>query len=151
VRKLLLVIALVTGIAGTASAQLTVTGIRNLAFGVVIKGIPKSISPNDPVQSGQFEFTIPIGNRIRLQFTLPATLAGPAGATMPISFGATDGVAVGSAPSSIPVTFDPRVAQTFNIVTSNRIEVFLGGRVTPAANQTTGFYSRTVTLTITVL
>ncbi|MEO8200817.1 MAG: hypothetical protein ABI679_09880 [Gemmatimonadota bacterium] len=150
-RKILLVLGLMLGTAGALSAQLTVTGLRNLAFGSVIKGIPSSVTPSDPVKSGQFEFITPIGSNVRIQFTLPTRLNGPAGSKLTISFGTTDAIALGQGPTSQPVTFNPNTAQTFNIVSSNRIWVFLGGRVTPTANQTTGSYTNTVTLTVTIL
>jgi hypothetical protein len=51
----------------------------------------------------------------------------------------------------VPVTFNPNTAQTFNIVTSTTINVFIGGTVTPAANQAMGAYSNAITLTVTVL
>lgn len=151
VRTLLLVIGLALGTGGALDAQLTVTGIRNLAFGPVIRGIPSSVAPSDPVKSGQFEFIVPIGSRVRLQFTLPTRLNGPGAAQLTIAFNTTDGIALGQGPSSVPVTFNPNVAQTFNIVSSNRIWVFLGGRVTPTGTQATGNYTNTVTFTVTVL
>ena len=137
--------------AGSASAQLTVTGLRDLNFGVVIKGIPLHVLPNDAVKSGEFQFITAIGNRVRLQFTLPNRLTGPGGAQLNIAYNATDAIATGTAPTSVPVTFDPRVAQTFNIVTSTRILVFLGGTVSPTVAQVSGTYTATVTLTITIL
>ena len=143
-------LGLLAGTASPVSAQLTIQGDRDLAFGIVIQGVPSSVSPNDPVKSGKLEFTSVIGKTVQISFTLPARLNGPAGATMPISFGATDAVATGTAPSSIPVTFDPRTSPTFRLVTSARILVFLGGRVTPAAGQRTGAYSNVVTMTVTV-
>lgn len=151
IRMLLLVIGLALGTGGELNAQLTVTGIRNLAFGPVIRGIPSSVAPSDPVKSGQFEFIVPIGSRVRLQFTLPTRLNGPGAARLTIAFNTTDGIALGQGPSSVPVTFNPNVAQTFNIVSSNRIWVFLGGRVTPTGTQATGNYTNTVTFTVTVL
>ena len=150
-RKLLLLTTLMAALAGPAFGQLTVTGLRNLNFGVVIKGVPLHVAPNDPVKSGEFQFITAIGNRVRVQFTLPTRLIGPGGAQLPISFNATDAIATGTAPTSIPVTFDPRVARTFTIVTSTRILVFLGGTVSPAVAQVSGTYTGTVTLTITIL
>ena len=134
-----------------AAAQITVSGIRNLAFGPVIRGVATHVFPNDPVKSGQFRFVTAIGNRVRLRFTLPTRLNGPAGARLPISFGTADGIAVGNAPSSVPVTFNPNVAQTFVIVSSTTINVFIGGTVTPAATQALGAYTNTITLTVTIL
>ncbi len=49
------------------------------------------------------------------------------------------------------MTFNPNNAQTFNIVSSNTINVFIGGTVSPAANQTLGAYTNTITLTVTVM
>jgi hypothetical protein len=134
-----------------AAAQVTVSGIRNLAFGPVIRGVATHVFPNDAVKSGQFRFITAIGSRVRLQFTLPTRLNGPAGARLNISFSTTDGIAVGSASNSVPVTFNPNQAQTFNIVTSTTINVFLGGTVSPTANQAFGSYTNTVTLTVTLL
>ena len=51
----------------------------------------------------------------------------------------------------MPVTFNPNTAQNFTIVTSTTINVFIGGTVTPAANQTLGAYTNTITLTVTIL
>ena len=133
------------------AAQVTVSSIRNLAFGPVIRGIATHVLPSDAVKSGQFRFVTAIGNQVRLQFTLPNRLNGPAGATMPISFSTTDAIALGSGPTSMPVTFNPNAAQTFNIVSSTTINVFLGGTVTPAAAQALGAYTNTITFTVTLL
>jgi hypothetical protein len=134
--------------ASPATAQVTVSGIRELEFGPVIRGVASHVLPSDAVRSGQFRFVTAIGNTVRLQFTLPNRLNGPSNAKLPISFGSTDGIAVGSAS---PVTFNPTTSQTFNIVSSTTINVFLGGTVSPAANQATGDYTNTITLTVTVL
>ena len=88
---------------------------------------------------------------MRFRFTLPTRLNGPSGATMPISFGTTDAIAIGQGPTSVPVTFNPNQQQTFQIVSSTTIFVFIGGRVTPAANQRQGNYTNTITFTVTVL
>jgi hypothetical protein len=149
IRLILLAAALFA--APPAAAQISLTPIRNLAFGPVIVGIPTSIGPSHPTRSGQWRLVVPIGSRVRFRFTLPTRLNGPAGARLPISFGAADGIAVGSGPTSVPVTFDPTVQQTFQIVSSTIINVFLGGRVTPAANQRQGNYTGTITFTVTVL
>jgi hypothetical protein len=132
------------------AAQITVSGIRNLAFGPVIKGVATHVLPTDPVKSGELRFVTAIGNTIRLQFTLPTQLNGPAGAKLPISFGTTDGIAVGTAANSVPATFNPKAAQTYNIVTSSTINVYIGGTVSPAANQALGAYTNTITLTVTI-
>lgn len=146
-----LVLAALLAASRPASAQITVTRVRDLAFGPVIVGVPTRIPPSHPVRSGQYRLTAPLLTRVRFRFTLPNQLNGPTGATMPISFGATDGIAVGTASNSVPVTFDPRVQQTFQIVTSTTIFVFIGGTVSPAGTQRQGNYTGTITFTVTVL
>ena len=128
-----------------AAAQVTVSGIRNLAFGSVVRSVAVHVLPSDAVKSGQFRFLTAIGNVVRLTFTLPNRLNGPSGATMPISFSTTDAFAVGAA---APVTFNPNTGQTFTIVSSSTINVYLGGTVSPSAAQTFGSYTNTVTLTV---
>lgn len=131
-------------------AQSQVTGIRNLAFGPVIRGVPASVAPGDPVRSGRFYVRLQLNRQVRLQFNLPTRLTWVGGGgNLPISFGTTDGIAQGTAPSSVPVVFNPNAAQTFTLVTSADFNVNLGGRVTPAAGQATGNYTGTVTLTVT--
>lgn len=149
-RKLLLPAGLLLALTSPARAQLTVTPLRDLAFGWVVPNVAKHILPSDPVRSAQWEFLVPIGSQVRLQFSLPNRL-NSGNNRLNISFGASDGIATGTAPSSVPVTFDPRTAQTFNIVTSDRIWVFLGGTVSPTRNQRAGVYRNTVTLIVTVL
>ncbi len=133
------------------SAQLVVQGIRDLDFGPVIQGIAATVTTANPTSSGQFYFKTPaIGTRIRIQFTLPTQLNGPTGATMPITFGASDALAKGTAPASVPVSFDPNKTASFTMTSSLDANVWLGGRVTPAANQRVGNYSNTVVMTVTI-
>lgn len=147
----LFVTAALVAAARPAAAQISVVPIRNLAFGPVIVGVPTHIGPSHPVRSGQFRLTAPLGTRVRFRFTLPTRLDGPSNARLPISFGGSDAIAVGTASNSVPVTFDPKVQQTFQIVTSTTIHVFIGGTVTPAGNQRQGNYTGTITFTVTIL
>lgn len=133
-----------------AAAQVTVSGVRNLAFGAVITGIATHVLPSDAVKSGKFQVQSSNGNRVRLQFTLPNRLNGPAGATMPISFGTTDAITTGNAGNNNPITFDPNNSQSVQVVPSTPMVVFLGGTVSPAANQAVGAYANTITLIVTL-
>lgn len=144
-----LVLALVA-VATPLAGQSQVTGVRNLAFGVVIRGVPNSVAPSDPIRSGRFYVRHQLNHQIQLRFTLPTQLPRVGGGgNLPITFGSTDGIAQGTAGSSQPATFNPNNAQTYNLVTSADFYVNLGGRVSPAAAQATGNYSGTVTLTVT--
>ncbi len=147
----LLAVAALLFAARPVAAQVSVTPIRPLAFGPVIVGVPTTIGPSHPTRSGQFRLVTTLLANVRFRFTLPNRLNGPSGATMPITFGNSDAIAIGQGPTSVPVTFDPKVQQTFQIVSSTTIFVFIGGRVTPAANQRQGAYTATITFTVTVL
>ena len=145
---LVLVLALIAH-ARPATAQISVIPIRDLAFGPVIVGLPSNVPPSHPTRSGQFQFTAPTGSRVRLRFTLPDQLDGPAGAAMPISFRNGDAIAIGTAPNSVPQSLNPRAASVFTIP-SPTMNVFIGGTVTPAGNQAHGSYAGTITFTVTV-
>lgn len=143
---LLLLAAAVTPVAG----QSTVTGIRDLNFGVVIRGVQTTVAPGDPIRSGRFYARHVLNRPVQLRFTLPTTLARVGGGgTLPISFGANDAIAQGTAGNSVPATFNPNSPRTFVLRTSADFYVNLGGRVSPAAGQATGAYRGTVTLTCT--
>ena len=75
-----------------------------------------------------------------------------AGAKLPIKFGKTDAVIVGSAPGSVPTALDPnpKANLKFDMGTSTAANIFLGGTVTPAGNQAPGSYVATVVLTVTI-
>jgi hypothetical protein len=141
---------LLTTILSHPLAAQQVSGIRSLNFGVVIRGVQTTVAPSDPIRSGQFYVRYRIGGRVTLQFTLPTTLPRVGGGgTLPISFATTDAIAKGTAGTSVPVTFNPNTSQTFNLVTSADFNLWLGGRVSPAANQATGNYQGNITLTCT--
>jgi hypothetical protein len=144
---LLVLLALVT--APSAGAQVSITGIRNLAFGPVIVGIPSTVGPSHPTRSGQFRLTAPLNSKVQIRFTLPGQLVGPAGAQLPITFGSTDAMAIGSAPGSTPLTWNPKATRNPQFQPSTSYDVFIGGTVTPAGNQLPGSYTATITLTIT--
>ena len=133
-----------------AAAQISVIPIRDLAFGPVIVGIPTSIGPSHPVRSGQFRLTAPLNSRLHFRLTLPATLNGPAGARLPISFGNGDGIMVSGAPSSVPEVFNPKANQVVQDVASTTTNIFIGGTVSPAGNQQQGNYTGTITFTVTI-
>jgi hypothetical protein len=150
-RIFLLAAGLLLGLAPSASAQLSAVGVRNLAFGSVIRGLASIVSPNDPVKSGQFEVQVALGTRLRLDYTLPTQLNGPSGATMPINFANTDCILLETAPGSVPNTQNPKSMKPYTMTYGNRLFLFLGGQVSPTGTQATGVYSASVTLTVTIM
>jgi hypothetical protein len=150
-RRCLIPLALALTLAARPLAgQSQVTGIRNLAFGAVIRGVQTTVAPADPIKSGRFYVKHQLNRQVQLQFTLPTQLPRVGGgANLPISFSTTDAIAQGTAGSSVPVSFNPNNPITFTLVTSADFYVNLGGRVSPTAAQATGNYQGTVTLTCT--
>lgn len=131
------------------AGQTQVTGLRDLNFGVVISGVQTAVPPSDPVKSGQYYVRYVLGGRVQIRFNLPNTLARVGGgATMPITFRNGDVIAQGTAPSSAPVSFNPNGVYNFRLTTSPDFNVWLGGRVTPAATQMTGTYSGNVVMNV---
>jgi hypothetical protein len=147
-RLLVLVTALFA--APAAAAQVTVTPIRDLAFGAVIVGVPSTVAPNHPTRSGQFQITAPAGTRVQVRLTLPNQLNGPAGAQLPINFSNNDAMYVGTAPGSVPTTFNPKATRNLQFVGTPGYNVFVGGTVSPAANQRQGNYANTITITVNI-
>lgn len=149
-RSTLLLLLSLLGLATTRAESQTVSGNRNLNFGIVIRGVPNSVSPSDAIRSGRFYVRYQLNRQVQVRLTLPTTLARTGGGgTLPITFGASDAFAQGTSGSSVPVTFDPRTTQTFTLQTSPDFYVNLGGRVAPTAAQATGAYTGNVTLTVT--
>jgi hypothetical protein len=132
------------------AAQSSVTAVRGLAFGIVIRGVPSTVLPSDPIKSGRFYVRHRINRQVRVAFTLPNQLPRVGGGgNLPISFSTTSAIAQGTAGSSVPVTFDPNTPITFTLRTSRDFNINLGGRVAPTALQATGNYQGTIVLTCT--
>lgn len=149
--RCLLVLALCAAPASRLGAQgrpITVTGVRQLTFGVVLPGVPRVIARTDPANSGQFNLTGTKDTQVQLTFTLPSVMAGPGGATMAITFGGGDaGYSVTQSIGS-QVGFDPKQAFLATLNKSGRGSVFVGATALPAPTQRAGTYTGTLTLTV---
>ena len=129
---------------------LTVTGIRGVTFGAVLPGVPRVILRTDPANSGQFDIKGPKGN-VLLSFVLPLTMTGPAGAQMPLMFGASDAGYSQTQAIGSQVGFDPKQPFTAAVPNNGRASVFVGATANPATNQRAGAYTATIVLNVTVL
>lgn len=148
----LLLVPLLLLSASPLLAQTTCAGVRDLAFGPVVRGVQVTVAPSDPIKSGRFYIRHILNRTVRVAFTLPTRLTRTGGGgNLPLTFTTTSAIAQGTGPSSVPVPFDPNTAITFTLVTSADFYVNLGGRVTPAANQATGNYTASITLTCTFM
>ena len=87
---------------------LTVTGIQSLTFATLLPGMPSVVSRTDAVKSGRFDLGGPHDAQGEVTFTLPSVLTGPAGATLPLSFGGSDAGYSQSQNIGSQVGFDPK-------------------------------------------
>ena len=129
---------------------LTVTGIRGVTFGAVLPGVPRVILRTDPANSGQFDIKGPKAS-VLLSFVLPLTMTGPAGAQMPLMFGASDAGYSQTQAIGSQVGFDPKQPFTAAVPNNGRASVFVGATANPATNQRAGPYTATIVLNVTVL
>jgi len=129
---------------------LTVTGMRGVTFGAVLPGVPLVVIRSDPANSGQFDIKGTKG-QVLLSFVLPLTMTGPAGAQMPLTFGASDAGFSQTQAIGSQVGFDPKQTFTATLSNSGRGSVFVGATADPATNQRAGAYTATIILNVTVL
>jgi hypothetical protein len=123
---------------------MTVTGARTLDFGNVFPGVAKVIAIADPT-SGRFDLTGENSANVNLTFTLPANLLSGAN-SLPI--GSWTGCTNPTNSTASCTTFTPSGTATPSALSaSGALFVWVGGTVTPAANQPSGTYNGTVTLT----
>ncbi len=134
-------IANVTGI-----APLTAAGVNDLNFGTVAAGAtktPTSLSAD----AGRFNISGQPSQPVTVTFTLPTTLVGPGAATIPITFGGTDGLHWTAFPTT-SVPFNPNAAFFTSLDGSGNLVIGISGTVAPPLLTSTGTYTGTVTLTV---
>lgn len=156
---------------GTLTAAVTVmlppatgTGIQGLEFGVLTPGTPAEVLPTAPA-AGQFRLdNVPKNRNVQLIFTFPVALARAGGGSdLPVYFDGPYARTCGNGCQTHTLAPTPAGAgQTTAAVThvqpgppwgSNptTLDVFVGGRAEPAADQPTGTYQGTIELTFAVL
>lgn len=137
--------------ASSLSAQ-TVTGQQNLSFGNLVQGVPVSVSHTNGARAARFTAAafLGLGLSMRLTFTLPASMTGPGGATVPLTFGSTDGGYSCSNNVNAQTQFDPRTPKSLPLL-CGAATVWLGGKASPSASQTAGNYTGVITLTVATL
>lgn len=137
-------------VASPAAAQVSLAGVRDLAFGFLTLGVTTVVLPTDPIKSGQWTITAPVGQRIQVRLTVPNQLLGPSGATLPVTFKNGDAFVQGTWTGAVINSFNPSGNVNFRFTGGSQAIVRLGGAVTPATNQRTGAYSNTAVCTITL-
>jgi hypothetical protein len=134
----------------TVLAGLTVTATQTLQFGNVFQGVAKIQGKNDDVNSGIFTITGQPSANISIYIVLPDFLALlPSGADrLPVAFSNTD--ANIDTTTVTPSTFagvdgwidqNPRNIPAATVIgTGGQCRIYLGGKVSPAVNQSAGNY-----------
>jgi len=133
-----------------AQQGLTVAVQHNLTFGLVIPGLPTTISTTDALDAAQVEVRGQSGAQVQVSFVLPAALAHPRGASLPLLFGPSDG-GYAAASNTVLTAFDPRAPLVTSLSGTGLLYLVLGGTVQPGARQTVGSYSATITVTVAYL
>ncbi|HEU4829169.1 MAG TPA: DUF4402 domain-containing protein, partial [Gemmatimonadales bacterium] len=117
--------------------------------GQILGGAPAIVLRTDPVRAGQINLAAQPQSQIILQVSVPASMTGPLGATLPIVFGANDAGFSAEGAIGNQTAFDPRAATVVITNARNgRGSVFLGGTAQPAFNQPPGTYTGVITLTV---
>ncbi|MBK6422377.1 MAG: DUF4402 domain-containing protein [Gemmatimonadales bacterium] len=128
----------------TVYQALTVTGARALDFGSVFPGVAKSIVVSDAT-SGRFDLTGQASANVNVSFTLPTNLTSGAN-NLPI--GTWTGCTNPTNSTAGCTSFTPSASATPTAMSgAGALFVWVGGTVSPAANQAAGSYTGVVTLT----
>lgn len=128
----------------TVFQAITVTGARDLDFGNVFPGVAKTVVVSDAT-SGRFDLTGQSSGNVNVSFTLPANLTSGAN-NMPI--GTWTGCTNGTNTTTGCTSFTPSAGATASAFSgAGALFVWVGGTVSPAANQAAGAYTGVVTLT----
>lgn len=123
---------------------LAATTANDLVFGPVAAGSNGTVSS---VDAARFQITGEPSFPVSVTFTLPATLAGPGAATIPIAFGSADGLLWAPFPTTF-ATFDPTATLTTSLDTSGNLEIGIKGIVSPPLSATPGTYTASITITV---
>jgi hypothetical protein len=149
------------GMATILAAPLSGVGTRALQFGTIVPGTTSVIVLPRSRSGGEFRIT-GVQNRksVDISFTLPTTLNGPGGTTIPLSFNGNyaglceiDNTGACDLPSY--TTWNPVTTPVFKDLptrykpgrpkyTYSDYQVYLGGAASPSATQSQGRYTATI-------
>jgi len=141
-------------VSAVVQTPLTVTKNTNLDFTTVFPGVAKVVSSKTngiaSATAGQVTVQGQALAQVAVSFVFPAPLqlAGPSGATLPLTLGATSGCWSGAITQSGCTTYDASTTLTQNLSAAGFLIVWLGGTVTPTANQAAGTYTASVTMNV---
>ena len=129
---------------GTVITHISVTAKRDLDFGNdIVPGVIKTVD-KAAANSGKFSLAGQPNREMSITFTLPSNLVSGEN-TMPITFTTTD---AGYQTGESLVGFNPAAVQNASFSATGTMDVYLGGKVTPAAGQVSGFYTAPVNISL---
>ena len=135
---------------------ITVTALRDLNFGTVLKGVPTSVLPSNAA-AGAWQVQGDKNAQVTITFTLPTVLTNIQalpGSTMPISFGAASALWNRGTNSVVGATpFDPSAVTTGKLgpPANPFIYLWIGGTVSPAVTAKPGIYTGTIVVSVAYL
>jgi len=130
---------------GIVLSPISITATRDLDFGDdIIPGIARTIDKT-ATSSGKFSLAGQALKELNVTLTTPTELVNGAN-NLPISFTATD--AGYKTPTGTLTAFDPAAPINASFGSEGTMDVFLGGKVTPASNQVAGLYTATVNISL---
>ncbi len=127
-------------------APLTATTQNDLNFGTVNAGTIKTVT-NLAADAARFAISGEPAFPVTVSYVLPTVLTGAGSSTIPISFGAADGIQWTSFPATF-ITFNPNATFLTALDVAGNLIVGVTGTVSPPLGTTTGTYTGTITLTV---
>jgi hypothetical protein len=123
-------------------------GEQHLDFGVLLGGIPHTVRRDDPLAAARIRIDGAGRGDVLASFLLPPALVGPAGATVPLTFGAGSAGYSPTGNIADQIAFDPAGPAVFGLGQGGQCTLFLGGTAEPPIQATAGSYGATIVLTI---
>lgn len=138
--------ALVVFAAAPAGAQLSIFPRQGLSFGTLMPGVPAPVEPTDAARRAELEI-VGAGD-FSLQVEVPSALISAGGLTLPLTFGAADGM-VKWLKSNNTLTFQPGQTVTVRIPPGlGGAYVWIGGTAQPSPSQAPGSYAASIVVRI---
>jgi hypothetical protein len=143
-------------VSANVQTPLTVTKNTNLDFTSVFPGVAKVVnSRTNGIASATAGYVSVQGQalaQVQVSFVFPSPLAlnhaTVAGATLPLTLGASSGCWGTTSTQGSCTYYDATTSLTQALSATGFMHVWLGGTVTPTANQTAGAYSANVTMNV---
>jgi hypothetical protein len=135
-----------TGMVSAAHAQaVTVNPVQGLSFGLLLPGIPETVTPDDVARRGVV--ALAGTGSLDVTFVLPATLNSLEGGAIPLSF-STASAGLLSSSGGVVARVNPQQSFRAQLAVDGVMHLVLGGTAQPAATQRAGHYSARIVLIV---